>query len=322
MSRTVQDSDSHVRPPIVVVGVEQEWAARSLESILGPKGFAAVRAYSGAQALDLAEVASPDVVLLDSRLPDMDGIDVCRALRDEHRVGPHVPVVITTSGSTPREFMRAAYEAGAWSVWEQPIDGELLIMRLQTWVAAKRVVDEAERVSLVDTESGLYTHRGLKRRAAELMADAARHKTPISCIAITPVVSRSSSSAEPLDDALTPAQVSHEIAQLMASVSRGSDVVGRISPSEFAILAPMTERDGAIELIERLRDRTAKLSVRTAIGAVRVSLRAGVATANVSPMDQRDGSGLLIKASTALRYANASRTSDVQIFEAVPATFV
>jgi PleD family two-component response regulator len=313
--------DVTARPPIVVVGVEQEWAARSLETVLGPRGFAVVRAYSGRQTLDLAEVASPDVVLIDSRLPDIDGVDVCRALRDERRVGAHVPIVLTTSGPAPREFLRQAYQAGAWSVWEQPIDGELLLLRLQTWVDAKRVVDDAERVSLIDIESGLYTFRGLSRRAREVMSDAARRRTPVSCIAIGPIVSRSGQAS--LDEMPVSSRLAADIGRVVASVARGSDVVGRMGSAEFAILAPMTEPRGALELVERLRDRVAAMPPMVAEGrASRVSLRAGIATVSESLIDARDGNDLLVRASTALRYAQSSRTSDVRTYDEVPSTFV
>ena len=321
MSRAPDSSDTAVRPPIVVIGVEQEWAARSLETVLGPRGFAVVRAYSGRQTIDLAEVASADVVLIDSRLPDMDGIDVCRALRADDRVGRQVPIVLMTSGPAPREFLRRAYVAGAWSVWEQPIDGELLLLRLQTWVDSKRVVDDAERLSFVDMESGLYTYRGLSRRVREILSDAVRRHTPVSCIAIAP--SASSRGAAQRDDMPVPARVAAQVGQLLADVVRGSDVVGHIGGSEFAILAPMTEFAGAVELVERLRDRVAALPPLVTDGrSSRISLRAGLATVDETGLALGDGADLLVRASTALRYAQSSRALDLRRFEEVPATFV
>ncbi|MCC7054117.1 MAG: response regulator [Gemmatimonadaceae bacterium] len=320
MFSTSAPAEASAKPPIIVVGVEQEWAARSLESVLGPRGFAVVRAYSGRQTLDLAEVAAPDVVLIDSRLPDMDGVDVCRALRQERRVGAHVPVVLTTSGPAPREFVRNAYLAGAWSVWEQPLDGELLVLRLLTWVDAKRVVDEAERVSLVDVDSGLYTYSGLHRRAREVMSDAARRHTPVSCIAVAPVMLRSATGTEEIP---VPVRVANDIARMVAGTARGSDVVGRMGSAEFAIVAPMTELTGAVEMVERLRDRIATLPPVLADGrAARVALRAGLVTIADPGIELRDSSDLLVRASTALRYAQSSRAPGVRTFDEVPATFV
>jgi PleD family two-component response regulator len=313
-------TNPHARPPIVVVGVEQEWAARALESVLGPHGFAVVRAYSGRQTLDLCEVAAPDVILLDSRLSDIDGVDACRRLRAEGRVGMHVPIVLMTSGPAPREFIRSAYQAGAWSVWEQPIDGELLLLRLETWVGAKRVADEAERLSLIDVASGLYTYLGLSRRAGEVMADAARRKTPVACVAFGSVLLAPAMLSE---EQTVSARLASDIGRLIATVARGSDVIGRVGATEFTIIAPMTEAGGAIELVERVRDRVAELPGVIADGrALRVNVRAGFATVADVSVIEHDGRDLLARAATALRFAQAKRSADVRSIDEVPFTFV
>jgi PleD family two-component response regulator len=320
MPRPTSLPDAPSRPPIVVVGVEQEWAARSLESVMGPHGFALVRAYSGRQTLDLAEVAGADAVLIDSRLPDMDGVDVVRLLRDERRIGVHVPVVLTTSGPAPRDVLRAAYSAGAWSVWEQPVDAELQLLRLQTWVASKRIVDESERVSLVDAESGLYTFRGLSRRAGEMLADARRRKTPVSCIAVSPLLARPGLQ---MDDGEAVAMLSGEVGRLLGRVARGSDAVGRLGSMEFAVLAPMTAEAGAGELVERMRDALATLPQPAfAGGPAQIAVRAGVTTVPADSLDARDGTDLLLQASTALRYAQSTGSMHVHTFAEVPSTFV
>src|SRR5689334_15369680 len=85
-SRPMFDSDRPSRPPLILIANEQEWSARSLESILGPNGYAVVRAYTGRQTLDLVRTAQPDAVVLDVRMSDMDGLEVCQALRSDVRV--------------------------------------------------------------------------------------------------------------------------------------------------------------------------------------------------------------------------------------------
>src|SRR5215218_5777770 len=75
--------DKPRRPPLVLVANDQEWSARSLESILGPNGYAVLRAYTGRQALDLAKTTQPDIVILDSKMSDMTGIELCALLRED-----------------------------------------------------------------------------------------------------------------------------------------------------------------------------------------------------------------------------------------------
>jgi DNA-binding response OmpR family regulator len=75
--------------------VEDERAvARGLEYGLRQEGFETLWAASGRQALDLARSADPQLILLDIRLPDLSGFDVCRQLRAE---GKRQPILMLTA---------------------------------------------------------------------------------------------------------------------------------------------------------------------------------------------------------------------------------
>ena len=75
-------------------------------------GFALLEAEDGPKALQIARDQKPDLVILDVMLPNMSGLDVCRALHetrgDEHRI----PVIMLTARSG-EEDEKAGYEAGA-----------------------------------------------------------------------------------------------------------------------------------------------------------------------------------------------------------------
>ena len=69
--------------------VEDERAvARGLEYALAKEGFAVLWAETGQQALDLARTRDPHLIVLDIRLPDISGFDVCRQLRAERMRQP------------------------------------------------------------------------------------------------------------------------------------------------------------------------------------------------------------------------------------------
>jgi DNA-binding response OmpR family regulator len=75
--------------------VEDERAvARGLEYGLGSEGFTVLLAETGRQALDLARDRDPHLILLDVRLPDLSGFDVCRQLRAE---GMRQPILVLTA---------------------------------------------------------------------------------------------------------------------------------------------------------------------------------------------------------------------------------
>jgi DNA-binding response OmpR family regulator len=78
-----------------ILVVEDERAvARGLEYGLTSEGFTILLADTGRQALDLAHTQNPDLILLDIRLPDMSGFDVCRQLRS---AGKRVPILMLTA---------------------------------------------------------------------------------------------------------------------------------------------------------------------------------------------------------------------------------
>src|SRR5688500_2713967 len=146
----MRERDAVERPPMILIANDQEWSVRSLESILSPSGYAVLRAYSGHQALELARVAQPDLVLLDERMPDLRGTDVCRILRDDPRVGAHTPIIVVTSDSPSRSQTLAGFEAGAWDYIQEPLDAEALLLRIGTYVRAKRAADRIRQESLLD----------------------------------------------------------------------------------------------------------------------------------------------------------------------------
>jgi DNA-binding response OmpR family regulator len=75
--------------------VEDEPAvARGLEYALTKEGFVVLQAETGQQALDLAHTRDPHLILLDIRLPDISGFDVCRQLRSE---GARQPILMLTA---------------------------------------------------------------------------------------------------------------------------------------------------------------------------------------------------------------------------------
>jgi DNA-binding response OmpR family regulator len=78
-----------------ILMVEDDRAvARGLRYGLEAEGFQVAWAESGARALDLARREDPHLILLDIRLPDLSGLDVCRTLRTE---GRRVPIIMVTA---------------------------------------------------------------------------------------------------------------------------------------------------------------------------------------------------------------------------------
>src|SRR3954470_19159350 len=227
--------------PLVLIANDQEWSARSLESILGPSGYSVVRAYTGQQALERARTAQPDLIILDAQMPDVHGFEVCRQLRSDPQFSATTPIIITTSGPSGRTQRLEAYRAGAWEFLGQPVDGEALLLKLATFLQCKREVDSLRDESLLDPTTGLYNMRGLARRAHEIGADAFRRRDPLACIVLSPEP-EGVTPAEPPDEEIQ--RIAEQVGQLFRRAGRFSDAIGRLGHSEFAVIAPATTSDG------------------------------------------------------------------------------
>lgn len=301
--------------PLVLIANDQEWSARSLESILAPNGYSVVRAYTGQQALERARTVQPDVVILDAQMPDMHGFDVCRALRSDPRFGPTTPVIITTSGPSGRSQRLEAYRSGAWEFLGQPLDGEALLLRLDTFLECKRQVDALREENLLDPGSGLYNMRGLARRAREIGAEAFRRRDSLACVVFSP--EPDGEVTEPVDEEI--ARVAEQVSLLLKRTGRASDAIGRLGHSEFAVIAPATGVDGALRMVKRIGAAIEGSSVPVRGGERRLRVKAGYCAVPDFAESQVDAVELLLRATTALRDLKKEDNAErVRGFDAVP----
>lgn len=240
----------HRRPPLVLIVNDQEWSTRSLESILAPNGYAVLRAYTGAKGLERALGARPDVILIGSALPDMDGLELCRLLREDPTIVPATPIIVTTTGRPSRNERLAALRAGAWDYLGQPLDAEELLLRFDAFVRAKHDADQARADGLIDGITGLYSLQGLSRRARELGSQVYRQSGALACIVFRTEVTEAESAISPTTLAF---------AERLRAAGRTSDAIGRIGGSEFALFAPGADDEGAQMIIHRLLDEAPDL---------------------------------------------------------------
>ena len=297
------DREQASSTPTVLVANDQEWSARSLESILVPNGYSVIRAHTGEQALERSLSSAPDLIILDAQMPDIHGFDVCRMLRDDPRISATTPIVITTSGPSGRAQRLEAYRAGAWEFLGQPLDGEALLLKLRTFVQSKLEVDALRDESLLDPATGFYNMRGLARRAREIGSEASRRHQALACVVFAPIVE---STEDPADEAVLE-EVAEQVGRVFREAGRSSDAVGRLVHGEFAVIAPTTGHDGAVRLAERM-GRTVEKAFEQS-GAP-VTLRAGYSAVDDFGTSEFDAVELLLRATTALR--DLSRTGGDQ----------
>lgn len=160
-------AEERPRPPRVLVVDDEAQILRALRVVLRDAGFEVVPAETVAEALDLAAVRPPEAAIVDLVLPDGDGIELTRRLRE----WSEMPIVVLSAVGEEEQKVRAL-EAGADDYVTKPFGTRELVARLQ---AALR---RAGRIS----EEPVLTVDGLEVDLAARTVRAAGqpvHLTPI-----------------------------------------------------------------------------------------------------------------------------------------------
>jgi two-component system KDP operon response regulator KdpE len=114
------------KPPRVLVVDDEPQIVRALKVVLREAGFEAVAAETASEALDLAAVRPPDAAIVDLVLPDGDGVDVTRRLRE----WSEMPILVLSAVGEEEQKVRAL-EAGADDYITKPFGTRELVARLQ-----------------------------------------------------------------------------------------------------------------------------------------------------------------------------------------------
>jgi len=137
-------------PGSILVVDDRESNRHLMKEILENAGHRVACASDGAQAIDLAITTQPDVILLDVKMPGMDGFEVAELLRKRERTR-HTPIVFISAFDQTVFQMKKGYIVGATDFIFSPVDAELLKFKVATYVHIY-LRNEAIRAQLRDLE--------------------------------------------------------------------------------------------------------------------------------------------------------------------------
>ena len=179
------------RKKLLIVDDDQDLRGAIAEQ-LQAEGFEVVEAPTGGDGVRLAREAKPDVILLDVDLPDMDGRDACKRMRED---GVSTPVIMLTAADTDDDAVRGL-DSGANDYVTKPYKFAVLLARIRAQLrdyehsegavfrlgayefrpAAKMLVDEkARKIRLTEKETNIlkYLYRAGEKTVSreELLAE-------------------------------------------------------------------------------------------------------------------------------------------------------
>src|SRR6478672_5842324 len=123
----------------LILNVDDSEGARYAKSrTLARAGFKVIEASSGREALDLMRTRSPDLVLLDTKLPDINGFDVCRQLKRDPQTQSILVLQTSASYLSSADKIRAL-DGGADNYLFEPIEPEELVANVKALLRLGRV---------------------------------------------------------------------------------------------------------------------------------------------------------------------------------------
>ncbi len=153
-----------------------------LQEVLLAAGYQPSVAHDGREALDAIALETPDLILLDLMMPDVDGFEVCQTVKASPEWG-FIPIIILTGLDDVEDYTRAI-ECGADDFMTKPFNHTVLLARVHSYLQSKYAMDalrqseEHYRTVVEGSLQGIAIHQeGVIRFANSAMADIFGYST-------------------------------------------------------------------------------------------------------------------------------------------------
>lgn len=288
----------------VLVVDDDPTSLRILTKFLTEAGYDVLTATNGVEALQIINAEGCQLIITDWVMPEMDGLDLCLAIRSSEGIGATYIIILT--GFTDGDSLVKAFNAGADDYLTKPCRQQELIARLQVGVRA--LTSEAKvasqqlairktnaelatlngklhQMATIDELTGLYNRREGLRRLKEYWDASERSHRPLACMMIDVDHFKQCNDryGHDVGDA-----VLRETAHILKRGVRAGETVFRMGGEEFVVLCPGSVAGAAAEGAERLRAAVEANRIKRGGTKISVNISVGVAeksSATLKPDD-------------------------------------
>ncbi len=230
----------------IVVVDDEPLSLTNAKTLLGKYSMRVSCIRSGRELLKFMQSHTPDLVLLDIMMPDMDGFETYRALRiwEEKENKNPIPIIFLT-GEDSKETERRGLKAGASDFIKKPIDEGILIKRIKNAIENNRIIESLTEEAMKDKLTGFLNKTSGTQKVRELCSsvDGALMVFDLDNFKLV----------NDLFGHDTGDRVLEDFSDVVRFNIRGDDVVSRIGGDEFMAFFPgLTDRESVASLEKRL----------------------------------------------------------------------
>lgn len=294
MTVTNQNQQSQRPPTAADILIVDDTPAnlRVLTSLLGTQGYRVRPVTSGKQAIKAINASVPDLILMDLRMPEMDGHELCQRLKADVCTRS-IPIVCISAADDIDSKVRS-FELGAVDFVSKPFASAEVLARVKTHLQVARLqaslrnkVNELERayehikeLSTRDPLTGLYNRRYIDEQLTYLLTIAKRYEHPLS-VAMIDI-----DHFKGVNDRFSHAIGDHvliKVAELLQQGRRTTDIVGRYGGEEFIVVLPETSILDAAHSCESSRRAIEHYSWDTLAAGLQVTISIGLSSDVYTP---------------------------------------
>jgi two-component system cell cycle response regulator len=141
-SKTVSENNDYSYKKRILIVDDEPVNVKVLAAKLSSAKYEVIRAYSGKEALEKVADTSPEIILLDIMMPEMDGYEVTRILKADPKTS-HIPIIIVTALSDTNDKLKAI-DAGAEEFISKPVNNTELIARIKSMLRLRQYREQLD----------------------------------------------------------------------------------------------------------------------------------------------------------------------------------